>query len=249
MEYSDEDDEEYRPVIKEIQSDFITLTLPRKGILKGTSELSARLNTSLRQQTAMAAQVVKLGGGSLKKCTMSISSAYRHKKSAIEEAADNIKKTFKATMPDFLIIHWDGKVVEYKRKQFEDRLAIVASDPTDHADKEHFQFLGAPCMENGKGQTMCDTLLEMLDQWQIEFKTILGTSWDTTASNSGKFQGAAFLLERVIGEQRLALACRHHIGERHITHANTEVRGESSGGSISIHVCECFILVAILKYT
>ncbi len=98
-------------------------------------------------------------------------------------------------MPQFLIIHWGGKLVDYGKKRYEERLAIVASVPANNPNnnnKKQFQWLGAPYMESGTGNCMCEVLMEMLNEWQIDFGTILGTSWDTTASNTGEHQGSAF---------------------------------------------------------
>lgn len=50
--------------------------------------------------------------------------------------------------------------------------------------------------------------------------------FDTTASNSGKFQGAVALLEKHLKRAFLWLPCRHHVSELHIKAATVAVTGQ-----------------------
>ncbi len=226
---SDSDPDYEPPATRRKQSDTVTLEVPRKGMLKGSAELAVRSKFSVRQQTAMTAQFIKLGGGSLKPFSLSASTAQRHRKSEIEERAMKIKNKFIEEMPEFLVLHWDAKVIKYEnRQQLEERLAVVASIPTPNP-KERFQFLGAPRMPDGTGASMLDVTAGILNEWSIQEGTILGLSVDTTASNTGWKSGSATLVERHLGKAKLWIPCRHHIGERHVTHANDEVRGKYDG--------------------
>ena len=51
--------------------------------------------------------------------------------------------------------------------------------------------------------------------------------FDTTSSNSGSKRGSVKLLQDRLNHPILALACRHHIAELAIKHANEVVRGPS----------------------
>ena len=51
--------------------------------------------------------------------------------------------------------------------------------------------------------------------------------FDTTASNTGEWKGSVSRFEMMLDRAVLWLACRHHIPELHIKHANEVLRGES----------------------
>ena len=67
--------------------------------------------------------------------------------------------------------------------------------------------------------------MQMAKDWEI-VDNIIGTCFDTTASNTGARQGAAILIESQLKRAILYLGCRHHHCELHIKHAFTALRGE-----------------------
>ncbi len=91
------------------------------------------------------------------------------------------------------------------------------------------QFFAAPPIHPPDGLTMSNAVVETIQAWGIQKSSIIGTSWDTTSSNTGKNRGSATLFENEMGRSLLWLACRHHIGELHIQHADEKVRGPSKG--------------------
>lgn len=208
------------------KSDWITISLPRKDLLRETTELSTRLGLSAVQQVALTAKLVKLGGGDLNDVTLSKQSALRHRKETAIKKESSIKAALLENLPHNLILHWDGKDIVYKSGPNEDRLCIKISFPgVDKAD----QFLAAPITQPPDGLTMSLALLDTLESWHIPTENFIGMSWDTTASNTGVHKGAAVRFERLIKKAILWLACRHHMGERHITHPNIAVRGPTKG--------------------
>lgn len=76
---------------------------------------------------------------------------------------------------------------------------------------------------------MADAVVRAINTWEIPHQRIIGMCWDTTASNTGVNQGSATYVEADLKKALLWLACRHHIGERHIAHVDTRVRGASTG--------------------
>lgn len=205
----------------------ITLNIPRKDLMRETAELATRCRVSHRVTTAMTAKLVKAGGGQLKDCSISSSTSHRQRSEELKKREGQIKADFKDTMPQHIVIHWDGKVIKYQnRQETDERLAIVASFP--RPTNQH-QFLAAPCIPDGTGVSMCNALMNTLESWQIPHGNILGISWDTTASNTGAQRGSATLFETELEQAVLWLACRHHVGELHIKHADIEVRGAWNG--------------------
>lgn len=206
--------------------DIISLSFSRKDFLRETAEISARLHLSTRQQTAFTAKIIKAGGGSLKQVTISQSSAQRHRWSKVTELEGGIKDSFAQNIPDYIVMHWDSKEIHYEAGDTDERLCIKASFPgSDKSD----QFCSAPAIPNGKGIPMAQIVYKTVEDWKIPAERIIAMSWDTTASNSGKHKGSGKIFEKLIQQPILWLGCRHHIGERHISHADTKVRGPTKG--------------------
>ena len=208
------------------KEDHITISLPRKKLIRETTELSVRLGLSVTKQVAMTAKLIKLGGGNLKDVTLSKTSAKRHRKSELESRETDIKEELLDNLPRCLELHWDGKIIKYSSLPEEDRLCIKVSFPgSERSD----QFLAAPLINSPDGKTMALTIVKTLDNWDIPIDNIIAMCWDTTASNTGVRKGSATLFEKYIKKAILWLGCKHHIGEVHISHVNIRVRGPTKG--------------------
>ena len=96
--------------------DYITLKLPRDA-LKQLSPLAYRLQLSTRQQTVFLAGIIKLGDGSVKDTTLSVTSAHRQRHEGIKHKSKSIRDTFISNLPSRMVIHWDGKKIKYERKK------------------------------------------------------------------------------------------------------------------------------------
>ena len=205
------------------KSDQITLTLPRKGLLSEISGTAARCKLTHRKTTALTANILKIGGADLKDFTLSSMISQQQRKSEIEKSEKKIKNDFKKRFPQKLILHWDSKLIKYeKRHKTDDRLAVVASTASKN---QVAQFLAAPCIPDSTGSSQRDALVKVVQEWEIPHSCIIGISWDTTSSNTGIWQGSATLFEKELGNSVMWLACRHHIGELHIKHADIKTRG------------------------
>ena len=125
-ESANSDDELFQPKTStpRRRSDTIKLELPRKGLFSETADLSARLHLSHRQSAAITAKLIKLGGGELSDITLSTTSVYRERNKGYSEKTAHIMKQLKLTMPPYVIMHWDGKVIEYESGDIDDRLCI-----------------------------------------------------------------------------------------------------------------------------
>ncbi len=210
------------PTCSQVQSPrddgTIALTLPKKELLSKTADVATRCGISHRAHVALTAKLVKVGGGELAATTLSVSTSHRHRRKATQEAATTIREKFYSLMPKHLVVHWDGKVIKYAHGT-DDRLAIIVSNPCNPPLPD--QFLAAPCIPNSTGQTMANAILDTLQQWHIPKEVVIGTCWDTTASNTGCHEGSATLFDQAMEKASLWLACRHHIGELHIKHADS----------------------------
>ena len=76
-----------------------------------------------------------------------------------------------------------------------------------------------------------EAVLENLRSWQCD-SLVIGMCFDTTASNTGRINGACTLLEIAIGRNLLWMACRHHMFEVLLSDAFGVCFGPSTGPEI-----------------
>ncbi len=110
---------------------------------------------------------------------------------------------------------------------YQDANAIVLSAPLELKP----MFLGAPVVQRGTGQLLCDATINLLREWDIfDNGSIIGTCWDTTANNTGIHEGAATHFEEHLGYAVLWLACRHHMAELHMKHVYDIISNDTKHG-------------------
>jgi hypothetical protein len=154
------------------------------------------------------ASVVNEVGCSTSSAILSKSTIHRQRLKFRCEAATQIKDDFR---PSKAVVHWDGKLLPdltgVDTEQV-DRLPVLLSSLVDGSTK----LLGVPKLTSGSGKAATEAVLEYLKSWQCEL-LVIGMCFDTTASNTGRLNGACTLLETAIGRSLLWLACRHHMFE------------------------------------
>ena len=105
------------------------------------------------------------------------------------------------------MLHWDGKLLPDLtgvRKVY--RLAIIVT----FLGKE--QLLGVPHIPTSSGEEQAMAVQQAVDKWGITDK-IKALCCDTTASNTGRINGACINLEKLLNCDPLYFPCRHHIFE------------------------------------
>ena len=142
--------------------------------------------------------------------------------------ANNIRERVKKyasseTEHDFVVLHFDGKIIQYISGHCEDRLAICISVPNYITG----QFLASPAMPSRTGIAMANSLNKTVSDFGLTSK-VEAFVFDTTASNTGIWKGSVSRFEKMLHKAVLWLACRHHIPELFVKHANITVRGEST---------------------
>lgn len=138
---------------------------------------------------------------------LSRSSVKRAREMLRKESATSIKSTFSDINLDFVVIHWDSKILtDITGKSNIDRLPVVATAPGIE------QLLGVPSLTSCTGSEVSSAVYDILLEWSLEDK-IQAMVVDTTASNTGRLNGACILLEQKLERQLLLLACRHHMYE------------------------------------
>jgi len=124
-----------------------------------------------------------------------------------ELKSSSIKSKFFDLNLNFLTIHWDSKLLpDITGKTKVDRLPIIATGP------DTVQLLGVPELSAGTGYEVSSAVYDTLEDWSLLHK-VQAFVFDTTASNTGRLNGACVLLEHKLDRDILYLACRHHILE------------------------------------
>uniref|UniRef100_A0A8D8MC19 Uncharacterized protein n=1 Tax=Cacopsylla melanoneura TaxID=428564 RepID=A0A8D8MC19_9HEMI len=119
----------------------------------------------------------------------------------------DIKERFKGVDLESIVLHWDGKLLpSITGKEMEERLPIIITS------KDTEQILTIPTLPDSTGKSQAQAMYQALLEWDLLDK-VEAFCCDTTASNLGKFNGAASLLEGMLGRDILYLPCRHHIFE------------------------------------
>lgn len=102
------------------------------------------------------------------------------------------------------------------------------------------KFLDAPIIPNLTGEPQYKAT-RLLEEWKIS--KVVGIVFDTTASNTGRWKGAASLIEKkfnyVVRTQYvylLCLACRHHFYEIHVKHVGEKILVSRNGPSEKLFV-------------
>ena len=136
-------DSDYIPPLRYTRSqtrrpDTVSINLPTRTIPEMLARTSTTIRTSIRQELKTSATMLQGGGASILDVTMSISTIHRNRKKKIKTDAESIKKAFKR--PDFGVLHFDGKIVQYADGSKEDRIATVLSAPNE--TKKQFLLSG-----------------------------------------------------------------------------------------------------------
>lgn len=204
--------------------DTVNLTIDAKRIPTLLAKCSVVNRVSLRLELKIIATLLKAGGANIYDTNLSTTTIHRQRVKVVLKKAKEFRDNFKC--PDHVIIHWDGKIVQVMSGLTEDRVAVVISS----TDGMTGQFLASPAIRAGTGRAQAVSVHQVCTQWNLtEGRTIKAMCFDTTASNSGVRSGAAVLLERQLDYAVFYLACRHHIAELHISHANEDCRGVIAG--------------------
>ncbi|KAL4096532.1 hypothetical protein QTP88_021470 [Uroleucon formosanum] len=124
-----------------------------------------------------------------------------------KERAKKIRQDYNLANEETVVVHWDGKLLPaLTGKGLVDRLPIVASV------NGHEQLLGVPALNTGTGSDQANAVYQTLVEWCLT-ENVQAFCSDTTASNTGRLNGACVLLEQLLEREIVYLPCRHHIYE------------------------------------
>lgn len=152
----------------------------------------------------MATVLNESTSSSVQDFVLSPTSALRSRTFNLQKVSEEVK--ISTTFPNFCTVHWDTKLLG----ELGEHLAVVVSG--DFPIKISEKLLGVPDIDSSSGMNQANGILGILRDWNLQRK-VFALCFDTTSSNTGVFNGAAVILERLLNRKCLWLACRHHTME------------------------------------
>ena len=119
--------------------------------------------------------------------SLSVSTIRRQRKAAVQSHAKELRSTFatfKQFQDTFLVLHWDGKIIQLMDGKTEDRLTIAVSSPCNLSG----QFIASPAIAEGTGDTMAKCVFKIMNDFEL-IESVGALVFDTTASNTDQWRG------------------------------------------------------------
>ena len=184
------------------------LTLPLKHLVTATATTALRFGVSERQQISAF--------------TLSKGTLNRKRRETIAQKA-KVRATY--IPPKFANLHWDSKIFKPSGRVQEDRVAIFVSSPP--------KLLSISVIPTSTGEAQKEACMRAVNDWGIS-ANIVAATFDTAASNTGQYHGAAAVLEQALQRPILWLPCRRHSIECHIKRVQNKVGSIISGPSYKL---------------
>lgn len=239
LELFDQEESDSSSTSDENNSDFILASSksPEAATKRGRKDIITpklvaaldRCQLSVRDSVYILEATVEALGLSADNFPINKSSIQRIRTKARKIRAEAIKIDFQNNSPEVVTVHWDGKLLPALNqiKCTEERLPIIIT----FGNKE--QILAVPKLKNSSGTEQAEAVSKALTDWDLRDKVQI-MCCDTTASNTGPFNGACILLEQKLERELILFACRHHVYELVLkTIFETKMHQVTSGPSIA----------------
>ena len=197
-------------------------------VMSSISLTADRTNVSYQARAMIAASAINAMGGNINETNISKTTAWRKAQEIRSETAANIKNNFQC--PPKVTVHWDGKCVNLKGNVKSNRICVYVTGADLTKSRK---LLGVPETASGTGVAEANIVKEMLADWGIKAE-VVGMVFDTTSSNTGKFNGACKFIEEWMESPVLWIACRHHISELHMMNVVHVVTGNTTDPGVKI---------------
>ncbi|KAL4103442.1 hypothetical protein QTP88_018819 [Uroleucon formosanum] len=155
------------------------------------------------------------------------SSIHRYRERFRSEFNKELRKSFSQPLTA-AVVHWDGKILPaLTGNEYVDRLPVLITNNNSE------YLLGVPKLESATGKEQAQAIFHALQDWGIK-DSVKAICCDTTASNTGRLNGACVLLEQLLEKDLLYLPCRHHISEVILKSVFDVKFGSTSGPNVPI---------------
>ena len=224
---SQDEDEEY--TIDPSKPSTSRISSARKKVKLMDDRLLASLDVakvSDRSASLIMIPTVKNLGHDPDEFNVSYSSIRRARQKFRKDISEALKAELKNDV--LLTIHWNGKLLEdISGEEVVDRLPVLVSG--NGVD----QLLGVPKLSSGTGENTSTAVFKLVLDCGL-LNQVKCMCFDTTASNTGRKNGACVSLEHKMDKDMLWLACRHHILEIVLESVVSTSLPASSGPNIQI---------------
>lgn len=173
----------------------------------------------------MVAAVSEAIGNKIDTVTLNRESIRHERRRHREAVANVLRKSFRPETS--LTLHWDGKMLPSisNGKESVERLTVLVSG------QGVVKLLVVPKIPKGTGLAQSNVVYQLVEEWKVKDQ-IKFLCFDSTASNTGMYNGACTLLDKKIERPVIVFACRHHILELIITAVFDKLNGPSTGPNI-----------------
>ena len=202
----------------------------RVDVMGNVSITGDRLALSARKRAAFAASCMNAVEVPVSLTNISFTTAWQRARTERLEKAQSIKDNFND--PEFMIVHWDGKIVKVREGKSSERCCVYISGTLPDGTVVQ-KLLGVPEIPDGTGSSQEFTVSNLLTEWNLT-SNIIGVVFDTTASNTGQWRGACALIETFLEKPVLWLACCHHMAERDIKHVVQTATGDTKKPGVKL---------------
>ena len=200
-EQSEQSESSSPPTVKKKRSRINFITPKLVGSLD-------RCQLSVRDSVYVLHAVAEALGHNTDDLVINRSSIHRCRQILRAERAKIIKSKFQEAPPNYVVAHWDGKLLpslNVRDSSIEHLPIIVSSQNME-------QLLGVSKLERSTGEEIATAVYNTLENWGVS-ESLEALCCDTTASNTGRLNGAMVLIEQKFNKDLLYLPCRHHIYE------------------------------------
>lgn len=175
-----------------------------------TPKLAAALDVckvSDRKAVHLVISVVEAVGLEVQNYIINKTSIHNAREKIRAEQFKNIKERFNKNELGAICLHWDGKLLPaLTGNEKVDRLPVIISCGRTE------QLLEVPALKSGTGREQASAVCKAILEWGLQ-DHIKALVFDTTAVNTGRFNGTCTIIEHSLQKQLLWLPCRHHILE------------------------------------
>ena len=136
----------------------------RVDVMGNVSITGDRLALSARKRAAFAASCMNAVEVPVSLTNISFTTAWQRARTERLEKAQSIKDNFND--PEFMIVHWDGKIVKVREGKSSERCCVYISGTLPDGTVVQ-KFLGVPEIPDGTGSSQEFAVSNLLTEWNL----------------------------------------------------------------------------------
>ncbi|KAL4126010.1 hypothetical protein QTP88_010242 [Uroleucon formosanum] len=166
-------------------------TLRAHKIAKKITVLEDRCQLSIRDAVYVLQATLEALNFNVEEYVINQTSIHRCREIYRRERSELIKLRFKESAPNYVVVHWDGELLPdtKMRNTTVERLPIVITSTNIE------QIINVPQLERSTGKEQAAAVCNALQEWGL-CDIVQALCCDTTASNTGRLNGACILIEQ-----------------------------------------------------